>query len=433
MRQKMIFFPGWVLGLTVIAVAILMSGFSGTQAASSTTWDRLPTEDEIAAATVAAETPTPGFNRVSTRVSKLHDGGHSDPLTANRVLLSVTEVQQSTWRFLAAWLTRSEDGGLVWVPFMEGAGPRGWWQEELLSQTTPLRGGWLAEADGPLVILRPPERSEPISSIGGVCASGGRAPAIVPTYSLGTPGADGANLVERLDPVTDQIAVTFKVTQPRAAQIYVGDQWYDMDLALFSMTRDEGMACWQTAGARARSERHQGRAIQLLRPDEQIIEQLEPGDYALLIGLAPGAEYDHRHDFTVRVALTPPLCGPLSPPNVANPRYPSLQMRADDAWYQLGITLDPPLEVDRGPFSLLTYSAFLSPPYRDLYEFDWRVDGVAVRDVTEPMIQEPAAHMPRPDHLHRVQVTARAVRDYPDPDQPHRPPTLTAECAFRAP
>jgi hypothetical protein len=347
--------------------------------------------------------------------------------------LTVTEVSGQQWRFVAAWASQPSGDTFEWQYFMEGIGPRSWWQEELLSQTGSLGSGWPTDTQGPLIILRPPEQNlGPISNIGGVCASGGRAPGIVPTYSLGTPGADGANLQERLDPVTDQIAVTFKVTQPRAAQIYVGDQWYDLDLALFSVTKDQGLACWQTTGARARSERHQGRAIQLIRPDEQIIEQLDPGDYALMIGLAPGAAYDHLHDFTVRVALTPPFCGTLSPANVPNPRFPGLLTRADDAWYQLGITIDPP-EAERGPFALLTFSAFLSPPYLDLYEFDWTMDGQPVPGVIEPLIQEPVSHLPRPVHLHHVTVTARPVRDYPDPDQPHTPPLLTAACSFAAP
>jgi hypothetical protein len=237
---------------------------------------------------------------------------------------------------------------------------------------------------------------------------------------------------ERLGHPGDERAFRFTIAEPSALYVYVGDQWYDLDLALFSITKDQGVACWRTAGARARSERHERRAIQLVRPDEQIVELVDPGDYALMIGLAPGAVYDPTHQFTVRVALTPPLCGALAPPNVPNPDYPGLVMRADDAWYQLGITIDP-AERERSPFSLLTFSAYLSPPYLDLYEFDWLLDGRPVLDVVAPMIQESSAHLPRPAHVHRVEVTARAVRDYPDPDQPHRPPTLTAGCSFLAP
>jgi hypothetical protein len=394
------------------------------------TWQRLPSEDELAELRREVERPPAGQVRVTTRLLKLDDASTSDPVRSGRVLLNIAEVSGDVWHFAAAWLRQGPDGGFAWDYFMDSTGARGWWQSQLLAETGQYRQGWGSESASASAPIPAPR--EPVSNLAGVCASGGRAPAVVPTYALGTPGADGSNLQERLDPVTDQMAVTFRVTQPRAAFVYVGDQWYDLDLALFSITRDQGLACWQTTGARARSERHQGRAIQLIRPDEQILELIEPGDYALMIGLAPGAVYDPAHEFTVRVALTPPFCGSLSPANVPNPSYPNLIMRADDAWYQLGITIDP-AEADRGPFSLLTFSAFVSPPYLDLYEFDWAMDGVPLAGVIEPMIQEPASHLPRPPHLHRVTVTARGVRDYPDPDQPHRPPTLMAQCTFPSP
>lgn len=414
--------------LTGTALAIASSSLPTAYADDD--WQRLPTESELGDLRRAVETPPGGFVRVTTRILKLMDPSSSDPLRASRVLLNIAEVKGDVWHFSAAWLRRQGDGGFSWDYFMDSEGARGWWQEQLLAETGRYRQGW---TDSSAAEPRAPgSLGEPVSNIAGVCGSGGRAPAVVPTYALGTPGADGSNLQERLDPVTDQMAVTFRVTTPRAAFIYVGDQWYDLDLALFSITRDQGLACWQTTGARARSERHQGRAIQLIRPDEQILELIEPGDYALMIGLAPGAVYDPAHEFTVRVALTPPFCGSLSPSNVANPSYPNLVMRADDAWYQLGITIDPP-EDERGPFSLLTFSAFVSPPYLDLYEFDWAMDGAPVAGIIEPLIQEPVSHLPRPPHLHRVSVTARGVRDYPDPDQPHRPPTLSAECTFRSP
>ena len=415
----------------LLAVALLVVGPTiasprGTVADEG--WGRLPSASEIAAATQRAEQATPGYNRVSTRVTRLHDPTISDPANSSKVLLTVTDAREPTWRFSAAWLAQQPDGSFDWQTFMEGDGPRGWWQADLIGRTGSLAPGWLGELPVGPALPRP----GPISNIAGVCASGGRVPGIVPTFNLGTPNAEGANLQERLDPVTDQIAVTFRVTEPRAAFVYVGDQWYDLDLALFSITKDVGLACWQTTGARARSDRHQGRAIQLLRPDEQIVERLEPGDYALLVGLAPDARYDPSHTFTIRVALAPPLCGTLSPPNVPNPRYPGLLTRADDAWYQLGITVEPP-EGQRGPHALLSFNAFVSPPYSDLFDFEWEIDGQPVRDQSGPTILEPASHLPRPGHDHTVRVTARGVRPYPDPDQPHVPPTLSATCTFGAP
>jgi hypothetical protein len=83
--------------------------------------------------------------------------------------------------------------------------------------------------------------------------------------------------------------------------------------------------------------------------------------------------------------------------------------------------------------SLLSFNAFLSPPYTDLYDFAWEVDGVSVPEAGGPTLQLAVSDLPaQTGSQHRVQVSALGVRDYPDPDPAFRqiPPTLTVECAF---
>lgn len=243
-----------------------------------------------------------------------------------------------------------------------------------------------------------------------------------PPEDLGTPGQDGTTVETTLEAVGDQAAYRFRVPEASTAYVYVGDQWYDLDLALWYEFR--AFACWRVRGI---SERHERRVLQLIRPDEQILESLDPGDYTLVAQAADTSAFDPSRGSTIRVALGPPLCGSLEPPNVPNPEHPGLLMRAEDALYQLGLSIEP-RERLRGPFSLLTLNAFLSPPYTDLFDFEWGINGMAVDGHTGPTLQVAASELLQ---VNRVQLTAHGVREYPDPDQPHLPPTLSVECTFR--
>jgi hypothetical protein len=261
-----------------------------------------------------------------------------------------------------------------------------------------------------------------------VCTSNGEAEIV----DLGAPDANGVTLTNQLLENLDKpLGYRFVTAAAKSAFVYVGDQWYDLDLALYSVAKGRTVACWQTTGAKARSERSQRRVLQFIRPDEQIVDELEPGVYVLLVTADPALVLDPFHprrDFTIRVALTAPLCGGLDPPNRPNPAYPELMMRADDALYQLGITVAPP---DPGPFDLITFSATVSPPYTDLFDYVWEVDGRTIPGATDLTFQVAADVLPQaPAGLHRVRVTAKGARPYPDPDQPHTPPTLSVVCAF---
>jgi hypothetical protein len=252
---------------------------------------------------------------------------------------------------------------------------------------------------------------------------------------LGPVGAEGVTLQETLASADAARRYSIQVPTTSTAYVYVGDQWYDLDFGIFSVKDGRDVACWRVR-YESISERSQRRVIQFVRPDERVLEKLAAGEYLLTIRAAPGGGFDPSRGFTVRVALGPPSCG-LNPPNdEEDPRYPGLKRRrADDQnLYQLNMWYEPE-EKDLGPFTLMSFNAMVSPPYMDLFEFDWEVDGQAVPGVNASTIQQAVSDLRKtPNGEHRVRVTARGVREYPDPDPRYRhtPPTLSVECLFRA-
>jgi hypothetical protein len=247
----------------------------------------------------------------------------------------------------------------------------------------------------------------------------------VDTLELGIPTSEGTVRQEKLDGPSDSKAFRFLVTEPGSAFVYVGDQWYDLDMAIFSVELNKSVACWTTTGAKARSERSQRRQLQLIRPDEQIIRGLLPGVYILLaapdtVSLAnPGtaAGFDPNKEFTVRVAVNPVVCG-VAPSMVPNPNYPELEMRADDAWYQIAMYYQPLLPTAN---SLMTFQVTASPPYNDLFDFQWFINGQPVSGANDATFQAPATQFAQPGGQGKVAVKAQGARTYPDPDQPHVP------------
>jgi hypothetical protein len=184
--------------------------------------------------------------------------------------------------------------------------------------------------------------------------------------------------------------------------------------------------------------RAERRTIQFVRPDEQIIN-LVPGDYTLIVGHKYAEDpqfardFDPSKGFTVRVATQPPVCpGALDPQDeqVPNPTNPAVMMtrRPDSALYQLALIVDPPAP---GPFSLISFNAVVSPPYTDLYDFSWTIDGKPVPDNATPTVMSPASALGAPGSEHTVAVQARGARVYPDPDQPSIPPNLAVQCTFK--
>src|SRR5690349_1266622 len=61
------------------------------------------------------------------------------------------------------------------------------------------------------------------------CLPGGT---YIPT-DLGTPDAQGAVRTATMGAVTDKLGFTFKVPADSAASLYIGDQWFDLDLFLY--------------------------------------------------------------------------------------------------------------------------------------------------------------------------------------------------------
>ena len=283
------------------------------------------------------------------------------------------------------------------------------------------------------------QEPEQLEFCGNRIASASQAPAPLPALT-----AEGFTLEGRMDSLDDVRRYAFQVTQPSTAYVYLGDQWYDLDLGVFSLGERKDVACWRVERTAA-GERGQRRLVQFIRPEERIVERLSPGVYILTVrpsDLGPAADFDPTKSFTLRVALGPPLCGQPNPPNdEPDQRYPQLKQRRDDpnSLWQLGVTFEPAVE-ELGPFALMTFSAFVSPPFTDLFDFEWSIDGQPVAGAIGPVVQRPFADLPKtPGGQHVVRLTGRGVREYKDPTDPtynHLPlggGTLVVECRFAAP
>lgn len=308
-------------------------------------------------------------------------------------------------------------------------------------------GGLLADREGVKGVLRGLAAFAIVgllTALGGVlapahaqstaCLQGGD---YIPA-DMGVPGAQGVNESASMTDAGQKLGYTFRATQDRAASLYIGDQWFDLDLFLYVQGQCPA-GSWESL-VRSWSVRGEQRVIQFIRPNEQIVN-IKAGNYLLLAGHSNGSDprfisdFDPSHGFTVRVALNSPYCGldPADQP-VPNPVNPAVTMlkRPDDALYQLGITIDPPVEQDRGPFALLTFTAFVSPPYTDLYDFAWRLDGADIPGADGAILQMAQTELPKTTGgQHTIQVDATGARVYPDPEQPSIPPNLTTSCNFK--
>jgi hypothetical protein len=254
---------------------------------------------------------------------------------------------------------------------------------------------------------------------------------------MGAPDAEGVVRPDTLSNPSEKHGYYFSVPARSAAALYVGDQWFDLDMYLYMRGRCP-RGSWEKL-VRTWSARSERMVLQFERPDEQIVN-LDPGEYLLLVGHkyaqdpAYAQDFDPSRGFTIRIALNSPYCG-LSPADVLepNPLDPGVKMlrRPDDALYQLGLNFQPG-EQELGPFSLMTFNAFVSPPYTDLYDFQWELDGVALPEQTSPIVQTATSDLARTaDGRHKIRVTAIGAREYPDPFLTHIPPTLAVECTFK--
>ena len=249
---------------------------------------------------------------------------------------------------------------------------------------------------------------------------GGRQEAAVAVCDLPPPDAQGVTVRGSFNRLGDLSVFRFRVAdEASTVQIYVGDLWYQVAVSLWRSGQAPGdpgagaLACGSSRDCLIEAPRSERRVLQFLEP-KSIVERLEPGSYAIVV--APGEDlgFDPNRAFTVRVALTPATCA----------------LEADRRGeYRLGLVVRPgaPRRAD-----LLTFNAFVSPPYNDLFDFEWTLDGEPVSGSSPEIVQRAVSQLGgAPDGQHTVRVTARGARAYPDPDQPAIPPTISAECTFR--
>lgn len=232
---------------------------------------------------------------------------------------------------------------------------------------------------------------------------------------LGTIRADGVTLTDSLGSFGQANAYTFRVADgPGSVQVYVGDLWYDVDVLLLrasALPADSGQwrglpcgtGCMTSAPPSAR------RRVQFIQP-KGLIESVEPGSYALIVRPRDEADFSAWRQFTLRVVVTPPVCAVSGGP--------------EDA-YRVALAMTPAAP---RRFDLVTLTAYVLPPFGDLFEYEWSGDGW--QRGTGPVVQMPAFDLTGGrSGSHEVRVTARGVKAYPDPDQPEIPPAVSVGCS----
>jgi hypothetical protein len=246
------------------------------------------------------------------------------------------------------------------------------------------------------------------------------APSALPAQAasdLGTVRADGVTLTDSLGSFGQANAYTFRVADgPGAAQVYVGDLWYDVEVLLLRASAlPDDPAQWRSmacgAGCVASAPASARRRIQLVQP-KGLIEPVETGSYAIVVRPRDEADFSASRQFTVRVLVSPPVCA----------------VSGDaDGGYRLALAMTPasPRRSD-----LVTLTAYVLPPFGDLFDFELSVDGQPIAS-NGPVAQVPARDLTGGRAGgHQVQVVARGTQPYPDPDQPETPPSLTAGCTL---
>lgn len=241
------------------------------------------------------------------------------------------------------------------------------------------------------------------------------APALA-ANDLGTVRAEGVTLTDSLGSFGQANAYTFRVADGRSSvHLYVGDLWYDVDVLLLrasalpdDSTQWRTMACGGDCLASAPASTR--RRVQLLQP-KGLIEAVEPGTYAVVVRPRDEAGFNAWHHYTLRVVVTPPACAVT-----------------DDSGsgYRLALVMAP---MSPGRSDLVTMTAYVLPPFGDLFDYAWSVDG-RVLPANGATAQAPALELSRGRAgPHDVRVIARGARPYPDPDQAEIPPTLSAGCS----
>jgi hypothetical protein len=246
----------------------------------------------------------------------------------------------------------------------------------------------------PPPIVRADVCAEPNGTIGGACP-------------LGQPNAMGNTVQGLFQDLADVDVYRFEVPAGGAqAHLTLSDLWHEGSLQLYEAGPGTLIA---------ESDRRGQTQGQLLAP-EVINHWLEGGSYAAYV--TPGQEGwvgAEAHSYTLRVALGPRPAAPAGPGPAP----------AEARGYQLTLSIEPEAP---GPFSLMTFTATVDPPFSDLFDFSWTIDGQPFEENAQ-VIQ-----LPRPSRgAHTVLVVARGARYYPDLTLPELPPTLSASGSFQVP
>ncbi len=235
---------------------------------------------------------------------------------------------------------------------------------------------------------------------------------------IGAPDANGMTLKGYIAQPGDIDAYEFTLgPSPASVHITLADLWFDTDISVY-----ESLTGRFIAQARFIAEsRRSGQAQSQMSAPELIVERLEPGSYTAFIYSGDLLSFHPDRGYTYRVAV--------GPPTVPQPSAPSGQ---EPSWkqqgYQLSLAMEPGSATQ---FSLLTFTAFVDPSFTDLFDFAWELDGQLLPNSNEPVLQLPASALGEPMFgRHTVKVVAIGARQYPDPDRPHMPPTLSATGAF---
>lgn len=237
------------------------------------------------------------------------------------------------------------------------------------------------------------------------------------TSDLGVLRADGVTAVDSFGSFEQANAYTFRVDDgPGTAEIHIGDLWYDVEVMLWqasalpaSPSQWRTMPCDETAGCLASAPASARRQVQFIQP-KGLFQAVEPGTYAVVVRPRDEDGFSAWRQFTIWVAVAPPVCAIGSD---------------SKGHYQLALAMTParPRRAD-----LVTMTAYVLPPFGDLFEFEWTVNGRPLA-ATGPTAQVLAFDLAQGrSGSQDVQVVARGVTPYPDPAQPEIPPSLSVAC-----
>src|SRR5688572_10011851 len=114
---------------------------------------------------------------------------------------------------------------------------------------------------------------------------------IEPPKVIGQPDANGWTSKEENLQAGDTVRrYRFSVKEKGTAYVYVGDQWYDLNLGLFSMNDQKDVGGWNVQ-TKATSDTNEMHRLGFVRPDERAVD-VEPGDYVLSARVADNAVVD---------------------------------------------------------------------------------------------------------------------------------------------